>query len=106
MDLWIRSQDKEVLTKVNNLCYMRREDVLHYLSADDLTDDMEHFVWSPDGAILGTYKSKERALEILDKIQECMETNTLFDLYSRTGVYPNDFNKKWNYVKVFQMPEE
>ena len=38
MDLWIRSQDREVLAKINNFCYMCREDVLHYLSVDDLTD--------------------------------------------------------------------
>ena len=94
MDLWIRSQDRESLTKVSNVQYSFKNNI-HFIGT--YYDNLK---------VLGNYKSKERALEILDKIQECMETNTLFDLYSRTGVYPNDFNKKWNYVKVFQMPEE
>ena len=54
MDLWIRSQDRDYLEKVEKI-----------------------YVWgnSPDGYVieskgeLGTYKSKERALEVLDEIQ-------------------------------------
>ena len=102
MDLWIRSQDKEVLTKCNNLCYMSRKDVLYYLSVDDLTDDMEHFVWSPDGAILGVYKSKERALEVLDEIQNNIKS---FCILKHTD---NSFNENNEYIgcNVYEMPTD
>ena len=75
MDLWIRSQDKEVLSKVNNLCYYTREDVCEFIKEDELKADIQHIVWSPDGSVLGYYKTKERALEVLDDIQNFIEND-------------------------------
>ncbi len=51
MDLWIRSQDKSTLLKINYL----------YVNENDIHREDE---------LLGTYKSKERALEVLDEINE------------------------------------
>ena len=53
MELWVRSQDKEILLKVNEL------------------EIKTNMIIAFDGnkyQCLGTYKSKERALEILDEI--------------------------------------
>ena len=55
MDLWIRSQDKECLTKVNHLYF-----------------NNNGYIKQQEDLILGTYKSKERALEILDEIQNLL----------------------------------
>ncbi len=92
MDLWIRSQDKEILILASHL------DIYHV--------DKNVYAIEESGVDLGNYKSKERALEVLNTIESCIQTNSGFDLYSRTGIYPNDYNKKWNYVPVYEMPKE
>lgn len=56
MELWIRSQDKETLTKVEVLV---REDNM-------IVDYYQKRL------VLGTYKSKKRTLEILDEIQKLL----------------------------------
>ena len=60
MKLWVRSQDKTKLVKVDNISYL------------DMAEDMDaeaHSLWNDCKGILGQYKSKERALEVLDEIQ-------------------------------------
>lgn len=93
MNLWIRSQNEEVLIPNPKLSLEKIENEYWII---DLCDD----------TVLGTYKSKERALEVLNEIQSCMQTNCLFDLYSKMGNFPDDFNKKWNCVPVYVMPKE
>lgn len=66
MELWIRSQDKEVLTRV----------------VDIWKDADKNEIWSKSSFAtkncLGTYKTKERALEVLDEIEErIMLINTI-----------------------------
>ena len=60
MELWVRSQEKDILLKVKSL----------------LIDDDNYDIYTQDYVgqnlctyTLGTYKSKERALEVLDEIQ-------------------------------------
>lgn len=64
MELWIRSQDKEAITKVN-MGVMYWKDI-----------DNRNCIVNKDNAtgysILGAYKSKERALEVLDEIQNIL----------------------------------
>lgn len=55
MELWIRSQDKTFLKKVNTIGIVEGQDFC-FISENITTD-------------LGKYKSKERALEVLDEIQ-------------------------------------
>ena len=70
MELWIRSQDKEVLVKINNIWV--NENVIYTDSYPDM--------W------LGAYKSEKRALEVLDEIQKkikmliYLKPNTLLKL--------------------------
>lgn len=80
MKLWVRSQDKKILTKVN------------YLEVYGSSTDW--WIMGNDND-LGTYKSKERALEVLDEIQ-----NTIIG-----------FENENNYVStqcysIYEMPEE
>lgn len=56
MDLWIRSQDKMQLTEIQNV----------YVEEND--DD--YMICCNDFPCLGKYKTRERALEILDEIQK------------------------------------
>lgn len=53
--MWIRSQDKKILTKI-----------------DDLAIDGANQIWG-DCCLLGKYSSKEKALMVLDKIESYLE---------------------------------
>ena len=57
MNLWVRTQDKECLTNISNIQYVYKNNI-HGLGT--YYDNLK---------ILGTYKTKERPLEVLDEIQ-------------------------------------
>ena len=61
MDLWIRSQDKELL--VNSKGFELQQ---HY----ENSPCQIFAVWNNNYMCVGTYKTKERALEVLDEIQK------------------------------------
>lgn len=67
MELWIRSQDKKLLMKSTELRYNQKKEDYSILAYDT----------KGDYRLLGIYKSKERALEVLDEIQEILETRTV-----------------------------
>lgn len=68
--MWIRSQDKEDLKNVNNI------EIIKF-------DGEKYTTIQGDGCRLGVYSTKEKALKVLDMIQNNLE-------------YP--------YYEVFQMP--
>ena len=90
MELWIRSQDRENLVKVDRLTI----------------DDTNSIFCDYNDFYLGTYETKERALEVLDSIHSCIQTNAAFDLYAKLGSFADDFNNKYNLVPVYEMPVE
>ena len=61
MNLWVRSQDKECLTNISNIQYVYKNN-MHGLGT--YYDNLK---------ILGTYKTKERAIEVLDEIQSLLQ---------------------------------
>lgn len=63
MNLWVRSQDKRILQKVDNI----------FLDAN--YEDKRISTYDGDSITLGEYKTKERALEVLDEIQEYINFN-------------------------------
>lgn len=84
MSLWIRSQDKENLINVNKI------------EITDFCDAYKSTIWGDD-ILLGKYSSKEKALKVLDMIQECIEYNN------------SSHNSQWDSTpyrvyNVFQMP--
>ena len=91
MDLWIRSQDKERLWKIVFIEY-DKDDYGHHLIG-----------WKDkfEGTSLATYKTKERALEVLDEIHQ-----RLIDL--QTLEITPDFYKvcKRNLDNVYEIPKE
>ena len=62
MELWIRSQDKMLLEKVDGITLDRKGVEIYSTST---------------GRIFGIYKTKERALEVLDEIQKLDIANNL-----------------------------
>lgn len=87
MDLWIRSQDKINLVKVRQISvnYQDNKQIIANYMPELYENSGEYY------EILGTYKTKERALEVLDEIQKLLKTAELND----------DIN-----VIVYQMPEK
>lgn len=79
MELWIRSQDKEMLFKVNNSLIIKH---------NDNVENGMYFI-ECDGSKIAMYKTRERALEVLDEIQQYI-------------LLPNIDNSTY----VYQMPKE
>lgn len=79
MDLWIRSQDEEFLMKIDNI----------NLGLDLDSNEPCRLFTFVGGAVtsftLGIYKSRERALEVLDEIQEHIDSG-----YAETFVMPEE----------------
>lgn len=76
MELWVRSQDKESLTKVSNVQYT-------YIEGNLYTDVREkHFIGTNNDEfqILGRYETKERALEVLSEIMLRIHQLNMFEL--------------------------
>ena len=84
MELWIRSQDKTQLIKVNNV-YLDNEFV-------------DIFYICENGISLGKYKTKERALEILDEIQE-------LDIEHNPNIKTNGYGYSVFRI-IYEMPKE
>ena len=78
MELWIRSQDKERLGKIVYLELKNDDYGFHIIGWRDKFE----------GTKIATYKTKERALEVLDEINMLLDT-------------VNDVAQM-----VYQMPEE
>ena len=86
MELWIRSQDKKDLIKITNICMTKEE-----------YDEIGIFA---NGCIVGLYKSKERALEILDEIQSILCFKRL-ESYFGEGIINIENN-----TALYLMPKE
>lgn len=91
MNLWIRSQDKILLTKVDCL------EINKTFKDIDKVNGIEGYAIFNGIDELGFFKTKERALEVLDEIQEilmmCIKANGNEHLVG-TSCY------------VYQMPQE
>lgn len=66
MDLWIRSQDKHILAKYNMFAVAQITPKTKAKVMAFVSDDLGY-------QELGTYNTKERALEVLDEIQELLQ---------------------------------
>lgn len=89
MELWIRSQDKRQLLKVN--------DGLFIANGFDDTDDT--FIGIKNVGHVGKYTTEERALEVLDKIQTFLDGSWLNENapdYKVSDIFP---------IIFYQMPE-
>ena len=85
MELWVRSQDKKRLMKVNGLDYVEFGNA--YIINGYGTNECDNYD-------IGIYETKERALEVLDAIQTLIEE------------YYDCLDNKIVLAPVYQMPEE
>lgn len=64
MDLWIRTQSKRSLIKVKDIAVERKTENVIFITSNE---------WR-----LGTYKSYERAMQILDEIQYILQPRVIY----------------------------
>ena len=101
--MWIRSQNKKVLINTNEI----------WISDDNCSDSKTNIVAVNStlnikgGFFLGDYKSEERAIEVLDDIQDqltkCNERIVNFN-YDYANYSNTTYSEKSNIV--YQMPQE
>jgi hypothetical protein len=94
MGLFIRSQDKESLTDAGPLSYQKKWGSSENTIIRDC-GDTEYF--------LGSYKSKERALQVIDEIQTHITNQENEHNYNASRADLHDYSSTF---PVFQMPAE
>lgn len=109
MELWIRSQDRGSLVKVDNLYVSVGNYICYYVEKGK---EIPNTYYRPSGE-LGRYKTKERALEVLDEIQNILKPQLIIknsgkiigsfeDILVREGA---TYELKELSTFVYQMPE-
>lgn len=91
--MWIRSQDKQLLTFVTTISM-------------DASIENRVWIYNQDGRRLGTYATKERAIEILDQIQKFIcnqESSREWNNIVGRANTSADFS---SFDPVFEMPEK
>lgn len=106
MELWVRSQNKSKLIKVNSV----------YLPNPINANNFFPKIIANDGDYLGSYKTEERALEVLDEIQGLLKPKIIINGGKLTGDGFQDYKIQIKpsevdispYVStlVYEMPEE
>ena len=92
MELWIRSQDKKKLVNAKSF------ELDNYQNGIFCNDDNDYYICA------GKYKSKERALEVLDEIQkQLIGKKGLITTQDKKGI---EFIPFTDTVVVYEMPKE
>lgn len=68
--MWIRSQDRDCLINVNDVCFYKLTD------EGRKTYQFRCYGYGNDYYILGDYSSKDKALKIMIQIQEAIEAGS------------------------------
>ena len=106
MELWIRSQNKKRLIKTNIIELSTHEPINLLLTEEDIGKG-ECNIFANEHICIGTYKSEERALEVLDEIENFIyeEVNIVNSTYEAADI---EVKSKilCNMTKIFEMPKE
>lgn len=89
MNLWIRTQDKKTLMLVNTIC----------LAEDEVGTIIGCGIDIRVKLSIGKYKTKERALEVLDEIQEHLDYLNIENI-NRVD------EKGFRVCTIYEMPKE
>lgn len=99
MELWVRSQDRESLVKVDNLYVSVGNYICYYVEKGK---EVPNTYYRSSGE-LGRYATKERALEVLDEIQNFIENRNKIKITQEiNGIISETEEPK----KVYEMPKE
>lgn len=97
--MWVRSQDKMELVPINSKLYI------------PISKTGEDFGIFHEETMLGHYKSKERALEVLNMIGDALMARYTMDLYNNAssmfrGYGQEEIKKTIRKITIFEMPEK
>jgi hypothetical protein len=97
--MWIRSQDKMELVPINSKLYI------------PISKTGEDFGIFHEETMLGHYKSKERALEVLNMIEDVLIARYRMDLCNNAssmfrGYGQDEIKKTIRKITIFEMPEK
>lgn len=99
MELWVRSQDKKQLSKVNDGLFI----------ANGFTNTDDSFIGIKNVGHVGRYKTEERALEVLNEIQSIIRGKfaTSIDIkLSLKSFEPKEIQNLLEQMAVYEMPEK
>ena len=82
MELWIRTQSKNALIKCNGLIIKECKNRKYRYGDIDLPDEYSIVDNSQNLGILGIYKTEERALEVLDEIQDILDAKKSYEKFA------------------------
>ena len=108
MELWIRSQDRKLLEKAVMI------KIAHLHNESIKEEDFTYSIIVNNDYVFADYKTKERALEVLDEIQKLFEPKIILKSIKEIaqtldGVYytnPDEYEIEQLSSYVYQMPEE
>lgn len=98
MELWIRSQDKEVLLNIKGIQYKDYKSVENETVEANILIGFYNYY---DNEILGEYETKERALEVLDEIQDELIGSDFMPIEKNEEVVLTCGS-----AKIYEMPEK
>ena len=109
MELWIRSQDKEKLLKINGIQYQNCKLIENETIEANILIGFHN---SYDNEILGEYSTEERALEVLDEIQsiinikESLQYNGINIEDAFVNIDKQTTKEMLYKMSVYEMPKE
>ena len=89
MELWIRSQDKECLMKINRVDY-------------DLSNGEHRIMVDGYKTLVANYETKEKALEVLDEIEKKLSGIEVTEITNKSGGNMNNIYP----IIIYKMPEK
>ena len=91
MELWIRSQDKEELVKCERITFI-----------DNILDsETISYRMLANNVYIGSYATKERALEVLDEIEKKLSGIEVTEITNKSGGNMNNIYP----IIIYKMPE-
>ena len=76
----------------------------------EIQDGKEYRIQNENGGILGTYATKERAIQVLDEIEALLSKEKQLELYAiidaHNGRYSSARDRVMDIKQVYQMPIE
>ena len=96
MNLWVRSQDKTNLVKIRqiSLNYRNNKQIIANYMPDSFENSGEYY------ELLGTYKTKERAIEVLDEIQSLLQPTIEYK-----PIVQEEYNPAYTYKHFVKVDE-
>ncbi len=92
MELWIRTQDKKQLLKVNDGLYI----------ANCFTDTNDTFIGIKNVGHVGRYAEEERAIEVLDELEKLLSGVKAKNELSKANLSMNNLYP----ILIYKMPKE